>query len=134
MLILEKQKIKVMLINPPRTSFEGSLDFGVHFPIGLLSIAAMIENICEVKVFDSFINNFEVSKTKNITIYGTPFKKIKEEIARFHPNIVGITVPFYTQAGNAKFVGKICKEIDPDLPPKKWTQRRVGVSIKPALN
>ncbi len=106
---------KVMLINPPRKDYDKSSGFTVYFPIGLLSIAAMIKNICEVKIFDCSITDFEIQQEKDYVLYGTSFKNIKETIKNFNPDIVGISIPFSTQSGNAIAILNICKKINPKI-------------------
>ena len=100
---------KVMLINPPCKYYDISQGFNVYFPIGLLSIAAKIRDICTIKIFDCLITDFEIKKTKDFILYGTSFEKIKTAIENFNPDIVGISVPFSAQSGNAKQICKICK-------------------------
>ena len=87
-------QLKVMLINPPQRYFNQSLGFNVYFPLGLLSIASMVRDICDVKILDCLITDFEVKKTGDFTVFGTPLDKIKENIEKFNPDIVGITTHF----------------------------------------
>lgn len=108
-------EIKVMLINPPQKYFGESLGFNVYFPLGLLNIAAMIKDVCNVVIFDCLVKDFEVRKEKGHVIYGTPFHKIKQTVKAFNPDIVGITIPFSAQSGNPKIVSRICKEINPKV-------------------
>lgn len=105
---------KVMLINPPVRIYDSSSEFTAYFPIGLLSIAAFLKNICELKIFDCLITDFEIKKTKDFTLYGTPFEKIKSAIKDFNPDIIGISIPFSTQADNARAVCRIAREAKPD--------------------
>lgn len=89
------------------------MDFVTYFPIGLLSIAAKIKNICELKIFDCLITDFEIRKTEDFTLYGTPSEKIKTAIKDFNPDIIGISTPYSTQSESAKTVCKISKEVKP---------------------
>lgn len=103
---------KVMLINPPQRCIKGSGTFDVYFPTGLLYIAAMVKSICDVKIYDSLVTDFEVRKEEKFTYYGAPYEKIKDAIESFKPDIVGITCPFLAQIESAKSISKLCKEID----------------------
>lgn len=107
--------LKVMLINPPQTYFEKSGGFSVYFPIGLLSIAAVIRKACNVKIFDCLISDFEVKKEGDMLIYGTPAEKIKNAIEEFGPDVVGITIPFSTQISNAVEISRICRDVNPKI-------------------
>jgi len=107
--------VRVLLINPPQKYFEQSLGFNVYFPIGLLYIGAMIKDICEVKILDCLITDFKIKKTKNFILYGTPFEKIRTIIRNFNPDIVGVTVPFSAQSSNSEEIGRLCKQIDPNI-------------------
>jgi len=75
--------VRVLLINPPQKYFKQSIGFNVYFPIGLLDIAAMIKDICDVKMLDCLITDFKIKKTKNFILYGTPLEKIRTIIQNF---------------------------------------------------
>jgi anaerobic magnesium-protoporphyrin IX monomethyl ester cyclase len=106
---------KVLLINPPQTYYEQSQGFSVYYPLGLLNIAAMVRDICNVEIFDSLIDDFEIAKSDGIVRYGAPWEKIKDKIRDYCPDIVGITIPFTAQAENAIHTSSLCREIDPDI-------------------
>ncbi len=107
--------INVLLINPPQKYFEKSQGFNVYFPIGLLSIAAMVKDICNIKILDCLVTDFQITEENDHLIYGAPFDKIKLRIKEFNPDIVGVTVPFSTQIGNAKKISEICKKINKNI-------------------
>ncbi|MFH1641614.1 MAG: radical SAM protein [Nanoarchaeota archaeon] len=106
---------KVMLINPPRIEYEQSAGFNTYLPIGLLGIAAMIRDICELKILDCLMTHFRIKQTKEYILYGTPFDKIKKIIQDFNPDIVGISTPYSEQSDNAMIICKMCKEINPNM-------------------
>ncbi len=111
----KKGQVKVLLINPPQRFFTESLGFNVYFPLGLLNIAAMIKDICNVRILDCLTTDFQIQKTGKYVIYGTPFEKIKEVIEDFNPSVVGITIPFSAQAENPKIISRICRGVNPDI-------------------
>ena len=84
----------VLFINPPQKHFETSMDFNVYFPIGLLSIAGTIKDICHLEILDCLVTEYEQKKEGRFIIHGMPFEKIKSKIKEFSPKIIGITVPF----------------------------------------
>lgn len=106
---------KILLISPPQKFYGDSLGFNVYFPLSLLNIAAMVKDLCHVKILDCLIEDFEIKKGNNWTLYGTPYPKLKEIIKKEAPDIVGITIPFSSQSESAKKVGIICREIDPNI-------------------
>jgi magnesium-protoporphyrin IX monomethyl ester (oxidative) cyclase len=54
-------------------------------------------------------------KVGDIIEVGMPYGKIREEIRRRKPDIVGVTNPFSCQVENAIRVGNIVKEVDPSI-------------------
>ena len=110
-----KSNIKILLVNPPQKYYGNSLGFNVYFPIGLLYIAAMVKDICDIKIYDSLIEDYTVQKGDDWTIYGAPIPKIKEVVLAYNPDIVGITIPFSAQSKSAKNVARTCREVKKDL-------------------
>ena len=105
---------KVMLINPPQKIYPHAWNSGLYFPVGLLYVAGVIRDICNLKILDCMIDDFEIKKCDNYELQGTPNKKIREAIKDFNPDIVGITIPFTSQSDNGINVCNIVKEINPD--------------------
>jgi anaerobic magnesium-protoporphyrin IX monomethyl ester cyclase len=106
---------RVLLINPPQTYYERSQGFSVYLPLGILSLAAVVCDICDVEIYDALERDFEIRRNNGITRYGAPELKIEEAIRRSHPDIVGVSIPFTAQAENGKRIGAICREIDPGI-------------------
>jgi len=106
---------RVLLINPPQRYFEKSADFDVYFPIGLISIASYIKNICNIKIMDCLIEDFSIKKNKDQYIYGTPSKNIENKIKEFRPNIVGISAPFSTQKESVREIISTCRKLDKNM-------------------
>ena len=105
-------QLKVLLINPPQKYFNQSLGFNVYFPLGLLGIASMVRDICDVKILDCLITEFEIKRSGDFTVFGSPLDKVKECVRNYDPDIVGITTPFSSQAENAK---AIKTEVNPHM-------------------
>lgn len=107
-----KTMTRVLLINPPQKFFKQSSGFNVYFPIGLLGIASMIKDLCNLKILDCLVTDFEIKKTKDSRIYGTPLEKVRAVIQTFDPDIVGVSVPFSAQSTNAEIIGRMCKDVN----------------------
>lgn len=73
---------KVMLVNPPQKYYELSASFSLYFPLGLLSVAAAIKDVCNVKIFDCLVSDFEIKIAGEFVLYGIPFEKIETEIKK----------------------------------------------------
>jgi magnesium-protoporphyrin IX monomethyl ester (oxidative) cyclase len=104
----------VLLINPPQTYCRGSADYRAYFPIGLMNIAAMIRDICDIEIFDCLASDFKTRKDDEVN-YGTSPEEIRKVIAEKKPDVVGISVPFTSQYRNAELVAVIAKEVDPKI-------------------
>jgi len=111
----EKKQIKFMMINPPQRYFGESLGFNVYFPLGILSNAANIRDLCDVRILDCLVEDFEIDAQSNFSLYGTPEEKIRQKIIDFNPDIVGITIPFSAQSLQGRRLGDLCREIDPKI-------------------
>ena len=104
-----------MLINPPAKFYGGSKKFNLYVPIGLLSIASISRDSCELKIFDCLIENFKIDEKDECALYGTPYEDIRKEINNYKPDIVGISIPFSAQSEQAIRICNICKDINPNI-------------------
>lgn len=109
----EQNQLRVLLINPPQKYFGTSLGFNSYFPIGLLSLAAVIKDFCHVKVYDCLIEDFTEQRERDFTIYGASPNSIRKTIREYDPEIVGICIPFSAQANNGVDVARLCREDNP---------------------
>lgn len=109
------KQIKVLLINPKQTYYKGSDDFSTYVPVGLLSLAATIKNLCKVEIFDCLIDDFKITKKNNVTTqYGCDEFNIERKIIDYNPDIVGISCPFSCQLLNAVKIANISKNVLPN--------------------
>jgi magnesium-protoporphyrin IX monomethyl ester (oxidative) cyclase len=106
--------LKVLLINPPQVYCKGSMRVNIHFPIGLMYIAAMVRNVCHVEIFDCLASDFETEKD-NLISCGAPPNEIRKVIEEKKPDVVGISVQSTAQYKNAELVALICKEVNPKI-------------------
>jgi len=108
--------MKALLINPPQIFYPGSEPPAGNLPLGLLYVAAVLDRAgYEAEILDAFITDFPFRKIGDIIEVGMPYRRIKEEIRRRKPDIVGVTNPFTCQVENAIRVANIAKEIDPSI-------------------
>lgn len=93
--------MKILLINPPYTNFEGMKESGGHsMPFNLAYLASYLrERIdCQIKILDA-------------EVLGLSYQEIKNRIKRERPDIAGFTCPTSTM----NHVFKMCQIIKRDL-------------------
>lgn len=108
--------MKVLLINPPQTFYPGSDPPAGNLPLGLMYIAAVLDEAAyKVEILDAFMKGSTFKKSGDTTKVGMSYEEIKEEIRRRKPDIVGIANPFTCQVEHTIKVSDITKEVDPDI-------------------
>ena len=108
--------MKVLLINPPQLFYPGSDPPAGNLPLGLMYIAAVLDKAgYKAEILDAFMTDSSFLKVGGTFEVGMPNGKIRDEIRRRKPDIVGIASPFTCQAENAIRVGDIVKEIDQSI-------------------
>ncbi len=108
--------MKVLLVNPPQIFFPGSDAPAGNLPLGLMYIAAVLEKVgIGVEILDTFMTEPSFLKHGEVTEVGMSEKRIREEIRKRKPDIVGISNPFTCQSENAVKVADIAKDIDPSI-------------------
>jgi magnesium-protoporphyrin IX monomethyl ester (oxidative) cyclase len=108
--------IKVLLVNPPQTFYPGSDAPAGNLPLGLMYIAAVLDKAgYKAEILDAFMFDSSFLKVGDTIEVGMPYGRIREEIRRRKPDIVGIANPFTCQAEHAIRVGNIVKEVDPNI-------------------
>lgn len=105
--------MRVLLIRPPYTDYEGTEPPRVGIPLGTLSVAAAIEKYGHVvKVFDALTY---MDKTEDKRHFGASWERIISEVKSFSPDIVGIANLFSTQLEKSLVLPKLIKEIDKNI-------------------
>jgi anaerobic magnesium-protoporphyrin IX monomethyl ester cyclase len=108
--------MKVLLVNPPQLFYPGSDPPAGNLPLGLMYVAAVLDKAgYKAEILDAFMTDSSFLKVGDTLEVGMPYGKIREEIRKRKPDIVGVAVPFTCQAENAIRVGNIVKEIDPSI-------------------
>ncbi|MBN1244600.1 cobalamin-dependent protein [Candidatus Bathyarchaeota archaeon] len=108
--------MKILLVNPPQTFYPGSDPPAGNLPLGLMYIAAVLDKAgYKVEILDAFMTGSSFRKIGDTIIVGMPYERVKEEIRRRKPDIVGIANPFTCQVEHAIKVSSITKEVDPSI-------------------
>ncbi|WP_041069299.1 B12-binding domain-containing radical SAM protein [Thiolapillus brandeum] len=105
---------RVLLINPPQGYSPQSASFNTYFPLGILSIASMIRDHCELHILDCLVTDFAMEHRDGMDVFGTPMPAIERRIAELQPDIVGISMPFTAQAEYAEEVAALSRKAAPN--------------------
>ena len=118
-MIKPKKIEKVFLIQPPLTTQTdlSSETKGIHPPIGLAYIAAVLENDYRVEILDSVVEGYdtEIELDHHLVRYGLTYTDIEEKLVKFQPDVVGISNLFSSGSREALEVAEIVKRIDPGI-------------------
>jgi anaerobic magnesium-protoporphyrin IX monomethyl ester cyclase len=113
---------RVLLVNPSHTyygkAYRDSARGSVGLPVGILYIAAALEKKgCRVRVIDSLVSEFAVSrKVHDHTWYGIPPERWTKIIHEFRPDVVGISSQYTTQEENVFRMVDLIKTTDRSIP------------------
>ncbi len=117
------QKIeRVMLIYPP-VSFSPQSMKQAHLPLGLAYIAAVLRDVCELRVLDAAVEGYHHEESVETTgrageklmRYGLAFSEIERRIGEFGPDVVGVSCIFSSQFRNVLDVCRAAKRVNPDI-------------------
>ncbi len=107
---------KILLIRPPCTFHKNTTFYGVGEPLGLLYIAAVIENNgYNVEILDAQLI-FNKKINKNQITYGMDNSEISLKIKVAKPDLVGIGWFTACDEINVTNVCKLVKDINPNTP------------------
>jgi len=110
-------EVKILLVNPPRKIFPCPEKFQVELPLGLLYLAAVLEQAdYEVEILDAQLDCQQPRHEEDFLIYGKPWHEIESEIRERKPDLVGITSHFSAEIENVLAIAQIVKKISPSLP------------------
>jgi magnesium-protoporphyrin IX monomethyl ester (oxidative) cyclase len=115
-----KKKIeRILLVQPPLTTYTNlsSEPKGVHPPIGLAYIGAVLENDYDVRILDSVVEGYEreVEIDRNVVRYGLGFKEIQDRIDAFRPDVVGVSNSFSSGFREAIQVCSLVRSMSPEI-------------------
>jgi len=109
----------VLLIQPPlvaHTDFS-SEPKGIHPPIGLAYIGAVLEKDYQVKIIDSVVEGYEteVQLGRNLIRYGITFEEMARRVEEFKPDVVGISNIFSSGFREALQTAALVKKSNPEI-------------------
>jgi len=114
--------MRILLINPPNTypkKYFTHSDIRVSMPLGLLYIAGMLQKEgYNPRMLDAFTlgGKLEISEDEKTIHVGASFERLRQEVRREKPDLVGITNQFTSQVENAIEMSKIVREEFPEVP------------------
>lgn len=110
--------MKILLVRAPY-EFPASLgrpDISFNVPVGLLSIAAVLEQKgYSPEVFDSLIYDGREHYDGDTLRFGATYERIRQEIERRRPDVVGIGSLYTAQLYPMLKVAEIAKGVDPNI-------------------
>lgn len=116
---MNKEIQKILLIQPPLTTRIdlSSEPKGIHPPLGLAYIGAVLEKDYEVQIIDSVVEGYdtEIQLDQNLIRYGLSYKEIEARVETFKPDVVGISNIFSSGFREALQVAEVIKEINPEI-------------------
>ncbi len=106
---------KILLIYPPSTQAIGAPRTCAH-PLGIAYLGAVLKKDYEVKLLDATTENHRNIKNlgNGLIKYGLSDEEIKNIIAEYSPNVLGITCLYSSQFPFVRKICQISKEINQD--------------------
>lgn len=118
-MLFGKEIEKILLIQPPLTTHTdmSSEPKGIHPPIGLAYLAAVLENEYDVRIIDCVVEGYEteVPLGRNLIRYGLSYDAIEKRIQAFQPDLVGVSNSFSSGFREALQVCALVKKINPEI-------------------
>ena len=110
---------RILLIQPPLAVHTdlSSESKGVHPPIGLGYLAAVLEKDYDVRIIDCVVEGYEteIEVGPNVIRYGLSLDAIREEIEIFSPHVVGVSNGFSSGFREALQVCRLVREVDREI-------------------
>ncbi|MFC1511028.1 B12-binding domain-containing radical SAM protein [Candidatus Margulisiibacteriota bacterium] len=110
--------MKILLIRPPVKYVKGSARPASSLPVGLLYIAAVLEeHKYDVEIYDAQINIDQpiISDSKDNMHMGDSWEIVEEEIRKRSPELVGISGNFTAQMENVIRTAEIIKKVNNNI-------------------
>ncbi len=111
------ENTKILFINPPiRGSINSGLD-NLKVPLGLAYIASFLRKygFKNVKILDAKAEGIVRKIDEDIAHYGMTYKKLKEYVKDYRPDIVGIHCAYTVYEKDVLKVAEIIKSIDKNI-------------------
>ena len=108
--------MKILLIQPPM-ELHPNEDLSIVPPLGILYIASVLErNGYQVNILDAVIENPKKRLLENGKAFiGLTWNRLKDEIHKYNPDIVGITCSYSSQSHNLHKTARVIKDIDKNI-------------------
>jgi radical SAM superfamily enzyme YgiQ (UPF0313 family) len=107
---------EIVLLRPPFYEFEGSRGHSMDIPLGLLSIAAVLESRnYRVSLYDGRVEGQDVAlrrEHRGGCWVGASWDEIDAHIRKTRPDVAGISCPYTTQAEAAFKLAEVVKGVD----------------------
>lgn len=104
--------LKVLLLRPPYSIFEQGFEKRVGIPLGILSIAAVLEKAgVPVTLFDALAYD----DSRDPGRWGASWERIEAAVRETGPDVVGLTNQFSQQRHQAVEAARRIKTIDPGI-------------------
>jgi len=105
--------MRIILIQPPCAIFK-SEPKSCHPPLGLAYLYSALKVNHEVSVLDAIAEGYgdERYDSCGFMTYGLSFEAIRNRIARYNPDVVGVSWLFSNQSRNVREICRIAKGID----------------------
>jgi anaerobic magnesium-protoporphyrin IX monomethyl ester cyclase len=118
-MVKRKQIERVLLIQPPLVVHTdlSSEPKGVHPPIGLGYIAAVLEGKYDVQILDSIVEGYdtEIELAPRKIRYGLSYELIRKRIEAFKPDAIGVANGFSSGFREALSVCEEARKVDPEI-------------------
>lgn len=108
--------MRVLLISPNIKGFKNGIN-RIQPPLGLAYLAAYIEDVCDVFVYDTAVEGYHIETRlddKMVNI-GENDAAIIKYITDTNPDIIGISVLFANLMDSVHSIAKISKDINPNI-------------------
>ncbi len=110
---------RVLLIQPPLMVHTdlSSEPKGIHPPIGLGYIAAVVERDYEIQILDCVVEGFhtEIEVGPNRIRYGLTYDEIRARIESYKPDVVGVSNGFSSGFRQALSVCEEARKVNPEI-------------------
>ena len=110
--------MKILLIRPPVTYYRNVAVYSPYEPLGLMYLAAFLRknNFADVAILDASAKNSVSRWDGDFFKIGTADESLREEIAAYAPDVVGISAMFTINSKGAHDTAAIVKSINPNIP------------------
>jgi anaerobic magnesium-protoporphyrin IX monomethyl ester cyclase len=103
---------KVLLLRPPYAIYEQGFEKRIGIPLGILSIAAVLEKEgVPVTLFDALVHD----DSRDPGLWGASWERIERAVREAGPDVVGVTNQFSQQRHLAVEAARRVKAIDPRI-------------------